>query len=199
MKIILCSNNIDHISYWQNALGDLQSSCMEYEDLKSVQGCILILYEGVCNCLEMQTICKNNRVLLLTELLHSNKFQFYFHQGVLGYGNIYMQEIFLLSALQTLQNNDVWIAPKLNRELMQKVKNHHSAPSTNLLEKHLTAKELLIAELLCEGYTNLQIAQKRAITLNTLKSHIKNIYAKLNVKSRFELLKFYQEQTHPQG
>lgn len=197
MNIILCSDNIQHISYWEKSLQNTNTYSVEYKELLCISESIIIIYEGGCDCAELETICQRNRVLLLSEILHTNKFQFYFRQGVLGYGNIYMQDIFLHSAIATLKNNDVWIAPKLNRELMQEVKKSQQENLTNKLRKYLSTKELLIAELLHEGYTNRQIAQKRDISINTLKSHIKNIYTKLGIKNRFELLKYYNHDTHP--
>ena len=49
---------------------------------------------------------------------------------------------------------------------------------------HFTAKESLIAELLCEGCANKEIASKLCIEPATVKTHLINIFDKLNVCSR---------------
>ena len=54
------------------------------------------------------------------------------------------------------------------------------------LEKKLTDKEILILTDISEGKTNLQMAQKHFISENTVRSHIKNIYAKLGTHNRAE-------------
>ncbi|WP_299025967.1 response regulator [uncultured Thermanaerothrix sp.] len=48
----------------------------------------------------------------------------------------------------------------------------------------LTDRERQILELLVEGYSNAQIAEKLVISLNTVKRHLKSIFAKLGVRSR---------------
>jgi PAS domain S-box-containing protein len=48
----------------------------------------------------------------------------------------------------------------------------------------LTVRERQILELLVEGLTNAQMARRLNISLNTVASHLKNMYTKLNVDSR---------------
>ncbi len=52
----------------------------------------------------------------------------------------------------------------------------------------LTARELEMVMDLLKGKTNQEIADSRFISLNTVKTHLKNIYLKLNVESRAQLL-----------
>ena len=54
----------------------------------------------------------------------------------------------------------------------------------------LTASEYRIYELYLEGKNVNQIAEIVGIKLNTLKFHNKNIYSKLGISSRKQLLKF---------
>ena len=51
----------------------------------------------------------------------------------------------------------------------------------------ITSQEFKIVESLLEGNSYKQISQQLFISLNTLKYHIKNIYTKLQIKSRSEL------------
>ena len=53
----------------------------------------------------------------------------------------------------------------------------------------LTEKEIETAELAAKGLTNKEIAQKLFISENTVKLRLKNIFGKLNIKSRSELRK----------
>jgi len=52
----------------------------------------------------------------------------------------------------------------------------------------LTAQEEKIAKLICDGMSNKEIASKLFISLSTVKSHIGNLYSKLNVANRRQLV-----------
>lgn len=56
---------------------------------------------------------------------------------------------------------------------------------------NLTNREKEIMEFLTVGLRNKEIADKLYISLNTVKTHTKNIYAKLGIKSRIEALRIF--------
>jgi DNA-binding CsgD family transcriptional regulator len=60
---------------------------------------------------------------------------------------------------------------------------HHASPAP------LTATEAEVAERLCEGRTLAQIAQLRGVSLNTIKSQVRQIFRKLEVDSRVALVR----------
>ncbi len=52
----------------------------------------------------------------------------------------------------------------------------------------LSNRELEVLEKLAEGLSNQEIADKLFVSLNTTKTHISNIYSKLNVKRRTQAI-----------
>ena len=58
--------------------------------------------------------------------------------------------------------------------------------------KTLTRAETAVFNLHIEGYSAAKIAEMLYVSINTIKSHNKNIYRKLNISSRQELLLFAQ-------
>ncbi|HOC08241.1 MAG TPA: helix-turn-helix transcriptional regulator, partial [Bacillota bacterium] len=54
--------------------------------------------------------------------------------------------------------------------------------------KTLSPSERAVFDLYAKGYTSRQAAEKLFISINTIKTHNKRIYMKLNVASRYELL-----------
>lgn len=63
---------------------------------------------------------------------------------------------------------------------------------THLMQRYeLTGREQEIVVLLLKGMTYKMIAAKLYLSENTIKSHIKNIYSKLNVKSKSELVNLF--------
>ena len=65
----------------------------------------------------------------------------------------------------------------------------------------LTARETEIVDLLLRGFTNKQILAELHISENTLKTHIRNIYNKLQISSRNELMYkvLGNNENHPLG
>jgi len=53
----------------------------------------------------------------------------------------------------------------------------------------LTTAEQAVADLLCEGRTVAQVAGQRGVSLNTVKSQVRQIFRKLNVDSRVALVR----------
>ncbi len=81
------------------------------------------------------------------------------------------------------------------KELEQQMKNNGATKidiNAKLKEMDLTKREIDVLKLIAEGYTNDQIAEKMFISKNTVKSHIKNIYLKLDVKNRIQVVKKLQ-------
>lgn len=52
----------------------------------------------------------------------------------------------------------------------------------------LSKREVEVLELLAQGYSNQEVADKLFVSLNTTKTHISNIYSKLNVKRRTQAI-----------
>jgi RNA polymerase sigma factor (sigma-70 family) len=67
------------------------------------------------------------------------------------------------------------------RRLVEETRQNHEAQSEL---SRLTEREREVLDLLAQGLTNKEIAQKLVITTNTVKRHLKAIFEKLNVHTR---------------
>lgn len=98
------------------------------------------------------------------------------------------------------------ILPLLLKQLSMVLKNHAyltalsemSAKETAVMKDvtligQLTERESEIAGLLLKGRTYKMIADELFLSENTVKTHIKNIYAKFNVQSKVELINLLRE------
>jgi DNA-binding NarL/FixJ family response regulator len=54
----------------------------------------------------------------------------------------------------------------------------------------LTKQELVVLRMLAEGLTMSDIAARRGVTQNTVRTHIQNLYAKLGCHNRVEVVHF---------
>jgi len=61
-------------------------------------------------------------------------------------------------------------------------------PSFEYLHDLLTPQEIRVLEMLAQGLENKEIAEFMTISVDTVKSHLKRIFAKMRVASRTQLL-----------
>lgn len=85
----------------------------------------------------------------------------------------------LEKALKTVYSGDVWLSRKLIPLLVNNSQSDiHKSP--------LTKRELEILSLVASGRQNREISTKLCITLDTVKTHVNNIYKKLKVTDRMQ-------------
>ena len=78
----------------------------------------------------------------------------------------------------------------MNGTIARKILNYFQQPvrnMPNLDEYHLTQREKEILLLLMEGLSYKDIASRCFVSVDTINSHIRKIYTKLNVRSRAEI------------
>jgi DNA-binding NarL/FixJ family response regulator len=85
------------------------------------------------------------------------------------------------------------IAQKSLNMLMTGFKPKNEQLTYNSGQEELTKREMEILELLAMGYKNQGAADKLFISMATVKKHVENIYQKLQLHSRVELLNWYKQ------
>ena len=61
----------------------------------------------------------------------------------------------------------------------------------------MTAREREIADLVAAGRTNREVAEQLVLSAKTIEAHLRNIYAKLGVRSRVELARTVERDAGP--
>ncbi len=87
---------------------------------------------------------------------------------------------------ETLENRGSLLSPSVARRI---VRYFNSGSKVDGQEATLTPQESLVVRLLTEGLKYEDIAQRMGISINGVRYHIKNVYRKLEVKSRAELMR----------
>lgn len=64
-----------------------------------------------------------------------------------------------------------------------------------LVDAHLTRREEDILSLLAQGYANKEIADRLAVSFDTVRTHLRHIYEKMHVRSRTEATSKYLRST----
>ncbi|HPF98057.1 MAG TPA: response regulator transcription factor [Mangrovimonas sp.] len=93
----------------------------------------------------------------------------------------------LFSSIEiALHNFSKFILPlELNRDIIN-----------NLIVNPLTQKEFDVLKGLYEGKTNQQLADEQFVSVNTIKTHIKNIYEKMDTHTRSETISLLNDLLH---
>ncbi len=76
---------------------------------------------------------------------------------------------------------------EMQSEIMKKGSKQFN--NDKLKEFDLTSREIEVLNLISQGFKNSEIANSLFVSQNTIKTHIKNIYVKLDVKNRVEALR----------
>jgi DNA-binding NarL/FixJ family response regulator len=100
--------------------------------------------------------------------------------GASGYITKSANYMELLSALEEIIRGG---APMSSRIARMVIDNYHINPNSPL-----TKRETTILQLIAEGKTYTQISEELFISKETAKTHIKNIYSKLQVNSKSEAI-----------
>ena len=91
----------------------------------------------------------------------------------------------LLSAIRSVHAGEAAISPPMAARLFQALR--AGALPSNALASALTEREQAVARLLAQGASNRQIAEALVITENTVKTHVRNVLKKLELRSRGQL------------
>lgn len=77
------------------------------------------------------------------------------------------------------------ISPMIARRLLERMRKPEAPPNAEATVT-LTSSESEILELIARGYAYAEIARLRGVSISTIQTHVKHLYAKLAVHSRSE-------------
>ena len=190
-KISLYTNLKRDYEKMKNSLIDYDLKNIENrEELLTLKENLIIINTSVNLEKEEETIEilleNRNKILILESTPKLINAQNWLLLGVHGYGNSMMNDIYLKSAIQTINNGLTWLIPDITMEILSKL-NSDSLKQKDVLNQ-LSKAEQQVAILLKDGLSNTKISEELKLSINTVKSHIKNIYLKLDVKDRFSFI-----------
>jgi DNA-binding NarL/FixJ family response regulator len=87
----------------------------------------------------------------------------------------------LVTAIRAVAEGQVWLPPDLQAAFVLQ---------DNSVPKRLTARESDIVRLVAMGMRNAEVAERLSLSENTVKTHLTNIFHKLAIRDRLELVRY---------
>jgi DNA-binding NarL/FixJ family response regulator len=95
----------------------------------------------------------------------------------------------LARIIRMVHQGKAYIDPGVMRKAFLQIDRQEISNEKSALRLSLSQRELQILELIVEGKSNKEIAETIYLSLDTVKSHMKNVYQKLGVHSRSQAVK----------
>jgi DNA-binding NarL/FixJ family response regulator len=177
---------------------DIEVVGVAYDGEEAVRGCMklqpdLVLMDvrmpkmdGVQATRRIHEMYPRLKIVMLTTFADDDYYKVALKFGAVGYllKNIPPDE--LICSIRAMRRAIPQIAP----EIIDKFVGAGTSPETgDVICESLTSREREILELLLDAYENKQIASHFGVSEQTVKNHIHNIYEKLGVSSRIQLIK----------
>jgi DNA-binding NarL/FixJ family response regulator len=139
--------------------------------------------DGIEGTKRIKTLSPTTRIIMLTVHEESQSIFDAICAGASGYLLKPSSAENIAAALRDVQQGAAPISPFIAGKILDMF-SRLAEPKSASGEYGLTARELEILELLVEGFTVPQVADRLGVSFHTVDSHTRNIYAKLHVRSR---------------
>src|SRR3990172_10715681 len=132
------------------------------------------------------------KVLVLT-MHRSDEYLFQMLEaGALGYVLKGGETGGLINAVRTVARGEVFLYPSMARRLVQQFLRQAGADPPQ--RPRLTPREKQILNLVAEGYSSKEIAERLGVSPSTVHSHRTNLMQKLGLSTRHELVQYARRQ-----
>ncbi len=142
----------------------------------------------ICKAIrELSKGLPSSQLMLLGNIPSQEEIVSLMNTGVRGYFDLNDPSNQLGDAIRVIHKGEIWLPRDKMSSIMDRI---ISVVGRDLKEKtldQLTPTEFQVLRLIGQGKSNDEIAQTMFISKNTVRSHIKSIYAKLDTHSRLQL------------
>jgi DNA-binding NarL/FixJ family response regulator len=128
------------------------------------------------------------KIVMLTTFADDDYYKVAMKFGAVGYllKNIPPDE--LIRSIRAIKSSITQVSPEIMEKLIGGGESLPESGDAAVIET-LTVREKEILQLIIDAYENRQIAEHLGVSLQTVKNHIHNLYEKLGVGSRLQLIK----------
>ena len=147
--------------------------------------------DGIAVTKQLRPLYPDLKILILT--LHEDEalLREAIKSGASGYILKRAAESELISAIQIVMRGDMYVDPSMVRSLIEERPQLTNTGQESLVL--LTPREIDVLKLIVQGYTNRQVGEELNISVRTVEGHRANLFDKLGLRSRVELVRYARE------
>ncbi|WP_312356955.1 response regulator transcription factor [Empedobacter sp.] len=129
------------------------------------------------------------KILILTGDNRIKKVAELFKLGINGFIEKHNETKTLIEAIQCISMGESYMGNELKDRIIQNFSNKNNIENRNMSEilDSITNRELEVIKLICDGYNSKEISNKLFISFNTVETHRKRIFQKLQIKKGLSL------------
>jgi DNA-binding NarL/FixJ family response regulator len=140
----------------------------------------------------LRQICPKAQVIMVTVYRDYDRIFQAMKAGACGYLLKRSSEEELIRAIAEVRAGGAPMSGEIARRVVESFRGPAAAEPG---EENLSRREQEILDLLCQGFSNKEIADRLSVGVETIRTHLKRIYEKLHVRSRTEAAMRYRD-TH---
>ncbi len=150
--------------------------------------------DGIATTRRLLSADHEVKVLILTTFEHDEYIFGAIDAGASGFLLKRTRPEELLSAIHAVAAGDSLLSPSVTRIVLEHLARQPTpAPRSTTQLAELTPRELEVLELIARGQSNREIASELVIEESTVKTHVKRILLKLNLRDRIHAVIFAYE------
>ena len=147
--------------------------------------------DGIMVTKELHARYPEIRILILTVHEDEAMLREVMRSGASGYILKHAAENDLIEAIKLIMQGDIYVDQKMLPSLIGHETSSKTKPDISV--EPLSPREVDILKLIVDGYTNRQMGDELGISIRTVEGHRANIYGKLGLHSRVELVRYAKE------
>jgi DNA-binding NarL/FixJ family response regulator len=150
--------------------------------------------DGIGATRELSRVAPGARVLILTTFEQDDYVFGALRAGASGFLLKRTRPEELIAAVQTIARGDSLLSPSVTRRVIDRMAQQPTPELANQARlEELTAREREVLELIARGLSNREIAAALVVEESTIRSHVKRILMKLDLRDRVQAVIFAYE------
>jgi len=144
-------------------------------------------FSGIEATMQVRAVAPTARVIMLTISADEQDVEESIYAGACGYLLKDASEDQILAAIRDAAAGESHLSPRIAANILEHVRSSSGGPQLpEEARAKLTERETQVLRLMAEGKENAQIAEELFISTQTVKKHVSNILAKLEVENRVQ-------------